>query len=196
MHELALLDGDELLLEKRWKDERDDVERLVPTLQEMLKELGLEKQEITEILAITGPGSFTAVRTGVTFANALAEGLNAKLYGMDTFELLKRKAATTDPVIAILHAGGQDVGVKQEDEIKVGQIAMLLAPFEHNKFKIVSELKETQEDELHSICLEKEWKKVEGHELLTLGESIQTYDLQDLEPTKQVEPLYMKNWNA
>ena len=190
MHEIALLDAGEILLEKRWLDQRDDVERLVPTLASMLEELGLEKSEITDILVIHGPGSFTSLRAGVTFANALAEGLGAKLHSLDTFELLELKAASVDPVLAVLLAGGQDVGIKVKDQIKVGPIAALLAPFEHHKYKVIAEVRETQADELHSICLEKGWHKVEGHERLTLGEVLLSHELG--EPQNLVEPLYMR----
>lgn len=179
-------------MEKSWLDQRDDVERLVPTLQAMLEELGLDKSEIKKILVIRGPGSFTALRTGVTFANALAEALGAELHSMDTFELLTRKAASADPVLALLNAGGLDIGIKEGDQIKVGPLSALLAPLEHHRYKVVAELKEAQANELHSICLEKDWKQVQGHELLTLGEALLSDDLKERHPEKRVEPLYMK----
>ena len=191
IHELALINKGELLAERAWPKHNKDLEELIPTLQKMLEELGLTKQEITEILVITGPGSFTSVRTGVSFANALAAGLSAKLFAINTFELLERKAATA-PIITILHAGGQDVAVRSEGETKVGPIAQLLAPFEHNKFSVVAEVLETQADELHSICLEKNWPQIQGEKLQTLGESILTFDLQNLKPIQQAEPIYLK----
>jgi tRNA threonylcarbamoyl adenosine modification protein YeaZ len=188
-HELALIEEGELISEERWRSNRDDVERLVPTLKGMLDEAGLEKSEITDVLVITGPGPFTAIRTGVSFANGLAEGLGAKLYAMDTFELLKKKVASSEPVIAILHAGGLDVAVSEE-EVKVGALSSLLAPFTHHKYKVVAEIKEVHHDELHSICLEKGWEQVEGHKLQTLGEVVLTYGLP--EPVEMAEAYYLR----
>ncbi len=189
-HELALLADGKILLEKSWSDSKDDVEKLTPTLAEMLNSLGLNKSEIDSILVVSGPGSFTSLRTGVAFANALASALPAKLYGIDTFELLARKAALT-PILVILNAGGLDVGIRHENGTELGPLSEL-HKFPHEKFSVVSECTETQEDELHSICLEKKWKQIQGHELQTLGETILTFDFSGLQPVKVVEPVYMK----
>ena len=101
VHELALIDSSKepavLITEKTWTDGRRDVEDLVPFLNTLLEEHGLSKKDITQIVVVRGPGSFTSLRTGVAFANALAEGLGAQLFSLDTFELLRRKAALTDP---------------------------------------------------------------------------------------------------
>lgn len=198
-HELALLHGGELLMEKRWEEARDDVDRLIPTLKAILEELGLSKNEITEIVVIKGPGSFTSVRTGVAFANALAEGLGAKLYGMDTFECLERKAALADPVLCVLPAGGLTVAVSRrsqnqgDEPVKIGPLAMVLKDYPHDQsLHVVYELPETLSDELRSIALEKKWLLVEGHRLQTLGEMLLTFDLEGLSPEETVEPYYLR----
>ena len=194
---MALLDGDTLLKEEIWNDSRKNVEEMVPRLQAMLEELGLQKSDITQIVCVRGPGSFTAVRTGVTFANALAEGLGAQLHSLDTFELLKGKVASTDPILPLVQAGGQDVALQHDGEVKVGPLHALLAPLSHHSFKVVAELRETQDDQLHSICLEKGWTKVEGHQLLTLGEFLATFSLDQLKKVEQIEPYYLKNpWKS
>jgi tRNA threonylcarbamoyladenosine biosynthesis protein TsaB len=95
----------EILAKKTWPNEKNDVEKLVPYLQEILKSAGLNKSDITEIVVVNGPGPYTALRIGITFANALAEGLNVKLYTVDPD--FKNKKLTTnakaiylkDPVI-------------------------------------------------------------------------------------------------
>lgn len=210
IHELALLREAEdfkktkkliLLAEKRWTDERNDVDNLVPHLKTLLEEHGLSKEEIREIVVVKGPGSFTSLRTGVAFANALAEGLGAKLYSLDTFELLKRKTALSDPTLVILHAGGLDVGARRQmhsthEPIRIGPIAHILNDYPHGKnLHVVAELTETQDEELSPILLEKGWKKVEGHELQTLGEMLATFGLKRLELAETVEPFYLKGAN-
>jgi tRNA threonylcarbamoyl adenosine modification protein YeaZ len=193
-HELALIDGDEILSERSWQDSRDDLERLLPTLDEMLNEIGVEKEEITEILAVTGPGNFAALRTGVAMVNALGEGLEAKLYVIDTFELLRRKAATTDEVLVVLPAGGFDVGIQlsSEKETKVGALAGLLAPIPHGTVMVVAELKEALMEELHSIALEKGWTELEPQKLQSIGEVVLTFGLEGLGQVDNVEPIYMR----
>lgn len=199
LHELALIDEQpdgsrKLIAEQRWADERRDVEDLAPFLKALLEEHGLEKSEIKQVVVVSGPGSFTSLRTGVAFANALAEGLGARLYAMDTFELLTRKAAAADPVLAVIHAGGLDVGVKLRGEaVRVGPLAAVLNDYPHDhSIRVVSELTETESEELHPIVLEKEWQVMEGHELLSLGEMLTTLGLEGLKVTSVVEPVYLK----
>ncbi len=201
VHEMALLRANpanpgelELVSEKSWADDRYDVDNLVPFLQKMLEEAGLEKSDITDVVVVKGPGSFTSLRTGVAFANALAEGLHAKLYALTTFALLRRKAALTDPTLVLLSAGRLDVGVQHQDQpIRIGPLAALLNDYPHDSgIHVVADLPEALREELHPLILEKKWTLVEGHQLQTLGETLMTYGLTDLESTTNVEPFYLK----
>ena len=83
-HELALLNENpsnpgeyELLAQKIWLDEHQDVDYLVPFVQGLLEETGLNKSAITDVVVVKGPAPFTSLRMGIAFANALAEGLGA-----------------------------------------------------------------------------------------------------------------------
>lgn len=200
-HELALLDGDRLLAERRWENVKEDLSKFVPRLEELLDEAGVTKAQLTDLVVVRGPGSFTSVRVGVAFMNALAEGLRAiapstapvRLYALDTFELITRKAATADPLVVVMQAGGLDVGVRWKNEIKVGPIASLLAEIPHDhSTKVAAELSETQNDELRAIALEKDWHILEAHELQTLGQALVTGGLTGLEPVDSTLPLYLK----
>lgn len=197
VHELALLNGEHLLVERRWENAKEDVEKLVPTLEEMLTEAGATEQDLTELLVVRGPGSFTSVRVGIAFMNALAEGLHAKLYTLDTFELLARKAAIADPLLVVLPAGGLDVGIHYNGETKVGALAPLLATLTHDRsLHVAAELPETLADELRSLAREKSWRILEAHELQTLGESLATLGLSGLSgltPVATAAPLYLKD---
>lgn len=199
LHELALVNENnasherELLGEKIWPDARRDVEDLPVFLQNLLESLGVNKDDIKQVLVVNGPGSFTSLRTGVAFANALAEGLNAELYSIDTFELLHRKTATNGPLLMLLPAGGLDVAVHNGTEVKIGPLAFLLKDHPHGSdLHVVAELPETQQEELQALLHEKQWTLVEGHILQTLGESLLTFGLDTLKPIKTVEPLYLK----
>lgn len=202
-HELALLRENpsnagewELLAERIWPDEYDhkDVEQLVPKLQEILDEAGASKSDITAIVVVKGPGSFSSLRTGVAFANALASGLEARLFALTTFELLQRKAAVSDPVLAILHAGRLDCSVQFKDEpVRVGALAALLNDYPHDHgIQVVAELPEALEDELSPLIREKQWKRIVGHELQSMGEMLMTYGLASATPAEIVEPYYLR----
>lgn len=200
-HELTLLKENpsnkgewELIAQKFWFDDKKDVENLTPFLQGILEETGLMKSEITDIVVVRGPGQFTSLRTGVAFANALAYGLEARLFAISTFELLQRKAAVTDPVLAILHAGRFDCGVQFNNEpVRVGALAALLNDYPHEHgIHVIAELPEELDKELSSIIHEKKWKRVLGHELQNMGEMLMTYGLNGLSQIEIVEPFYLK----
>lgn len=56
-------------------------ERYLATLQESFKEWGVDKQAFEGVLVMTGPGSFTATRTMVTIANAIAQAHARPMWG-------------------------------------------------------------------------------------------------------------------
>lgn len=199
VHELALLSSGKLLAEKTWESSHQDLDNLLPSLKALLEEHGLSKNDITEIVVVNGPGTFTSLRTGVAFANALAEGLDAKLYSMNTFELLKRKAAIKDSLLVLTQAGGLDIGVCHSDSesknnpVRVGPMAALLNDYTHDTgIHVVSELNETQNEELHPLLLEKKWTLLQGHELQTMGEALLSLGLEGLDAVDTVEPYYLK----
>ena len=199
-HELALLNENpsnpgeyELIAQKIWTDEHQDVDYLVPFVQGLLEEAGLSKSDLTSLVVVKGPAPFTSLRMGIAFANALAEGLGIPLYAMSNFELLRRKAALTPPTLVLLHAGRMDVGLQHNaDEVQVGPMAALLKDFPHGELHVIAELPETLMEELHPLMLEKKWTLVQGHELQTMGEMLMTFGLTGLEPVTTVEPYYLK----
>ena len=61
----------------------DKSQKLLPFIDELLKEHGKEIGEITSIEVHTGPGSFTGLRVGVSVANALGWSLGVPVNGKD-----------------------------------------------------------------------------------------------------------------
>ena len=114
VHELCLVKDTAVLAEASWAANRDDIDRLVPTLQQLLGQAGQPKEAITAIFVVCGPGSFTAVRTGVAFANALAEGLGVPLHALRTFELLEYKWQGPGEAHIVLPAGRKELALWQQ----------------------------------------------------------------------------------
>jgi tRNA threonylcarbamoyl adenosine modification protein YeaZ len=213
VHELALIDkiseddlGEaEILTEKEWQASNDDLEKLVPTLDTMLNETGTPKEEITEVLVVNGPGPFTALRTGIAFANALAHSLNTKLFEISTFDLLMLKVATKHPLLVVLNAGGGEIAVEsyeaanltdgkiREGDLKIGKITEVLAAFEEGKYQVVTEVTEGQTEELSAFVKSKNWDEITGHKLQTLGEMILTFGFKNLTSTNQAEVIYLRD---
>lgn len=66
---------------------RHSSEILIRT-EKLLNEAGVSPAELDVIGAVTGPGSFTGIRIGVTTANALKRAVGAKLVAFTSLEAL------------------------------------------------------------------------------------------------------------
>ena len=67
---------------------RGQSERLVPMIEEMLREAKRTYQDITAIAATRGPGSFTGLRIGMTTASVLAHTLSVPFHGFTCFQAM------------------------------------------------------------------------------------------------------------
>jgi tRNA threonylcarbamoyladenosine biosynthesis protein TsaB len=67
---------------------RGHAERLAPMTQEAMLGAGLAFNALDRIVVTTGPGSFTGVRVGLSFARALALSLARPCVGLSTLEAL------------------------------------------------------------------------------------------------------------
>ena len=54
---------------------------LLGSIQDVLKEAGLEMKNLTEVKVATGPGSYTGLKVGVAVANALGFSLGIPVNG-------------------------------------------------------------------------------------------------------------------
>ena len=68
--------------------QRGQAERLAPMAREAVEAAGVRLAEIDRIAVTTGPGSFTGVRVGLSFARALALALGIPCVGVSTLEAL------------------------------------------------------------------------------------------------------------
>lgn len=84
--------------------QRGHQERLPALAAEAFAQSGIRPRDLTHIGVTLGPGSFTGLRVGLSFAKGLAVGLGLKLQGIGTLEALghhpdlldKRRAAVID----------------------------------------------------------------------------------------------------
>ena len=61
-------------------------ERLMPLVEKLLQESGVEREQLQAIAVAAGPGSFTGIRIGVATARALAQGLAIPAVGISTWK--------------------------------------------------------------------------------------------------------------
>lgn len=85
---MALIDDEALLAEFTLNIRKTHSERLMPLIDAMLKESGIEREQLEAVAVAAGPGSFTGIRIDVSTARALAQGLSIPAVGVSTLQAL------------------------------------------------------------------------------------------------------------
>ena len=69
-------------------DNHDTSSKMMPVLAEAFEKAGLKPQDIDKIFAVTGPGSFTGIRVGLTVAKTMAYTLNIPIVPISSLEVM------------------------------------------------------------------------------------------------------------
>ena len=82
-------------------------ERLVATIRDLIAKAGSNLQSLDAIAVVSGPGSFTGVRVGLSAAKGLCDALSLPLIAISRLALLAHSAdpAARTAVFALLDAG-------------------------------------------------------------------------------------------
>ncbi|UWZ86767.1 tRNA (adenosine(37)-N6)-threonylcarbamoyltransferase complex dimerization subunit type 1 TsaB [Occallatibacter riparius] len=72
---------------------------LIASIDQLLKANGVALSSIGCIVVVSGPGSFTGVRIGLSAAKGLAEGADLKVVAVSRLEVLARKADVPDAAL-------------------------------------------------------------------------------------------------
>lgn len=106
---VALMTNDDKVLVKNIDNEITHSEKLLPLVDELLKENNVNLKDIDALACTLGPGSFTGVRIGIATVKALAKVLNKNIIGVTSLTLLaneglKQKANNHKYVLATMDA--------------------------------------------------------------------------------------------
>ena len=69
-------------------DNHDTSSKMMPVLAEAFDKVGLKPQDIDKIFVVTGPGSFTGIRVGLTVAKTMAYTLNIPIVPISSLEVM------------------------------------------------------------------------------------------------------------
>lgn len=101
---------------------RGQAERIAPMAREIMAEAGLDFAALQRVVVTTGPGSFTGVRVGLSFARGLALALKIPCLGVPSLEALALQHGEEGLRAAIVATPGASYAALYQDG------AALIAP--------------------------------------------------------------------
>lgn len=85
---IGLLNGNEIIDQKVEFNDNNLSTNFVPMVDKLLKKNNIKPIDINKIFVSIGPGSFTGIRVGVTFAKVMAWSLNIEIIPFSSLELI------------------------------------------------------------------------------------------------------------
>jgi tRNA threonylcarbamoyladenosine biosynthesis protein TsaB len=101
---IAVLDGDLVRAARSEPMTRGHQERIAVLAREVMSEAGVKFPDLTRIAVTVGPGSFTGLRVGLSFAKGLATALSIPCVGINSLEALAATAGAPGFVAGVLDA--------------------------------------------------------------------------------------------
>ena len=96
---LALARDSALVAEYHFAHKMNLLRRLLPNIDAMLSDAGVDKAEIDAVIVALGPGSFTGLRIGVTIAKSLAYVLGKPIVGIGTLDVMARGVSPVEDAL-------------------------------------------------------------------------------------------------
>lgn len=170
---IALLQDGKLIAEKSWQSHNNEAEKLMPAIAELCDDL----TAIDQVIVISGPGSFTGLRVGVTVANTIAYLNKCDLYAVDTFDYWWAKEIPGENLL--IFAGRKGVYVNKDGKTE-------LTPLDEVKVEgpIFGDITKEQKEEIGAEFIQTEE---------TFGQTLEKIAAKNLKSVKMVRPNYIKN---
>lgn len=139
---VAIVIDDEVRYLKQEECKQTMSERLMPIIDEAFKTADIQIKEIDKIFVTNGPGSFTGIRIGLTFAKTLAWTLNIPAIPISSLEVMaskKSSMALIDARRGYVFAGGynDDLDSIYEDKyVKLSEVNMDLSFVSYDELEV------------------------------------------------------------
>src|SRR5512146_2061692 len=85
---LGLFDGVQIIAESAWHSQHHHTVDLAPALAELMRRTGCSMRDVEAVGVAIGPGSFTALRVGLSFAKGIALTKKMPVIGIRTLEIV------------------------------------------------------------------------------------------------------------
>lgn len=112
---VAIVRDGETLAHLREVMNRGQAERLAPMVREAAQQAGVTFAQVDRVVVTTGPGSFTGVRVGLSFARTLALSLGKPCLGVSTLEALALEDGEEGARAALIETPGASYFARYEN---------------------------------------------------------------------------------
>ncbi len=103
---IALHNGKQILAESSWYSPNNHTLTLASETEALFVKAGIEVADLTEVAVCTGPGSYTGLRVGVSFAKAIASARQLPLIALSSLDILAVAQPTLSrQLIGVIQAG-------------------------------------------------------------------------------------------
>lgn len=181
---IALLNKQEVILQKAIKSDLNESEKLLPELRDILKSAELSWHQIDKIVCLNGPGPFTALRVSIAVCNAIAYSTGAKIIPLSIHKYWEKRLEDEFNCEIVLSAGGNRVYYNKN--------LMPLEEFLNVCDKSLEYSGELRENHLQKL-IESGIEWIEEEKLISFAETILKVaknNFKGLAQTNIIEPLY------
>lgn len=207
---IALLSDDSKQKEILWESKQNQAKELLPKIKELLLKNKSSFSALKKIAVITGPGSFTGIRIGISVANALGFALKIPVVGTDTLMAMavmniKTKKGKTRKVVPILEANREQLYYARYEinsnnvkittgpqVVKITELSKLIGKSDY----LVGQASEYNQDVIKNILIENECQfiinKNQNHRALAAARL--AFKNHSKEPSL-TQPFYVKKAN-
>lgn len=178
---VALMTEEKLIGEYTINNKKTHSQTLLPMIDEMMKMIGQEIEEIDGIAIASGPGSFTGLRIGSATAKGLAFALNKPIISVPTLEAIASNVYGTDQLLCPMM------------DARNNQVFVGLYRYENGQLVTILDQTVLSIDELCAKINELDTKT------MFLGDGAQVYgDIisENVFVTKEFAPAYLANQRA
>lgn len=124
---VAILENTKCIKEITVNDARNHSEKIMPVIEQALKETNLSLKNINLIVCDKGPGSFTGIRIGVGTVLAFQDSLNIPCVGISSLEAIAYNIPQDGLICSLIDAKNNNVyyGLFKHSDNKYSQIGTL-----------------------------------------------------------------------
>lgn len=115
---IGLIKDDKLIQELKQETYKSHSEYIVPMINQIITNNNITLQDLSEIIVVNGPGSFTGTRLGVTDAKMLAYTLNIPIKTITSIEAIALTKEEKNKIIQITDSKGKYIGIFENNTLK------------------------------------------------------------------------------